>query len=190
MGWPVVVLTSMGIEDGTLRSGDASRLAPLPGSLRLPPGTDEEWRNLIARRREAHALGPGPRGTVNLPPCRCPVVAGRRGRLGRDRRGRPLLPTPYTSSVVALPTGEAAECKKPPEVDQGRGVADDDTRHRTTGPAICRSTASRDSSSRPAARGGEISSSPTARQLVRQGVAFSPTFVGVDTITDPRQIVA
>ena len=53
------------------------------------------------------------------------------------------------------------------EVDQARSVIDNDTRHWIAGPLICRSTASRDSLRRAAARTGEISSSPTARQTSR-----------------------
>ena len=49
-------------------------------------------------------MGPRPRGTVNLSSCRFPIVAGRRGRLGRGCRGRALLLSPSTSRVVALPT--------------------------------------------------------------------------------------
>ena len=51
-----------------------------------------------------------------------------------------------------------------PEVDQAGSVVDNDTSQWPTGPVICRSTTSRDSLRRVAARTGEISSSPTARQ--------------------------
>lgn len=59
--------------------------------------------------------------------------------------------------------------QQPPfsEVDQARSVIANDTRHWIAGPLICRSTVSRDSLRRAAARTGEISSSPTARQTSR-----------------------
>ena len=59
--------------------------------------------------------------------------------------------------------------QQPPfsEVDQARSVIDNDTRHWIAGPLICRSTVSRDSLRRAAARTGEISSSPMARQTSR-----------------------
>ena len=76
-------------------------------------------------------------------------TASRNGRLERNSSSPPLR-----RSIFA-------------EVDQARSVMDDDTRHWTAGPVICCSTASRDSSRSAAARAGEISSSPTARQTSR-----------------------
>ena len=53
------------------------------------------------------------------------------------------------------------------EVDQAGSVIDNDTGHCIGGPLICCSTASRGSLRRAAARTGEISSSPMARQTSR-----------------------
>ena len=63
------------------------------------------------RGEGASGVGPGPRGTINLPPCRLPI----RCRSARPTRPRlpwsPSSPTPSTSRVVALPTGGATEWK-------------------------------------------------------------------------------
>ena len=53
------------------------------------------------------------------------------------------------------------------EVDQARGVVDDDACHWMAGPLICRSTDSSDWLRSAAARTGEISPSPTARETSR-----------------------
>ena len=63
------------------------------------------------------------------------------------------------------------------EVDQTGSVIGNDTGHWTVGPLICRSTASRGSLRSAAARTGEISSSPIARQtrrLKRRGFSNAP----------------
>ena len=67
--------------------------------------------------------------------------------------------------IVALPALQGVD-----QLGRGAGIGGrehDDASHWVAGPLICRSTASKGSLRRAAARTGEISSSPMARQTSR-----------------------
>ena len=94
-------------------------------------------------------------------------VVGRTGRLPKDGSSVVRLPPPTSTTDGTPRDGHRQEPDLVVQVNQARGVVDADGSHRSRGPLISRSTSRNEHFSNSAARTGEISSPPSARQTRR-----------------------